>query len=80
MSFKDILAKILYYPIKYKNILDIKRLYKSYEINNKKLDLIDMKPLGKTLVIIPHVDDETIGLGGLLVKTSRIMKRLTLFI
>ena len=71
MSFKDILAKILYYPIKYKNILDIKRLYKSYEINNKKLDLIDMKPLGKTLVIIPHVDDETIGLGGLLVKNKQ---------
>lgn len=65
--WKDTLAEILYYPIKWFNIFNIKKMYgrKSFE-NLKEIEI----PLGETLVISPHVDDETIGLGGLLLRNG----------
>lgn len=66
--WKDTLAEILYYPIKWFNIFNIKKMYgrKSFK-NLKEIEI----PLGETLVISPHVDDETIGLGGLLLANKK---------
>lgn len=66
--WKDTLAEILYYPIKWFNIFNIKKMYgrKNFE-NLKEIEI----PLGETLVISPHVDDETIGLGGLLLANKK---------
>ena len=67
MDFKDIIAKILYYPIKIKNIIEIKKYYKNMEIDFNKIEKLDSKKhLYKSLIIAPHIDDETIGLGGFL--------------
>lgn len=66
--WKDTLAEILYYPIKWFNIFNIKKMYgrKSFE-NLKEIEI----PLGETLIISPHVDDETIGMGGLLLANKK---------
>lgn len=66
--WKDTLAEVLYYPIKWFNIFNIKRMYGSKSFK----DLKEIKlPLGETLVISPHVDDETIGMGGLLLGNKK---------
>ena len=66
--WKDTLAEILYYPIKWFNIFNIKKMYGSKSFK----DLKEIKlPLGETLVISPHVDDETIGMGGLLLGNKK---------
>lgn len=66
--WKDTLAEILYYPIKWYNIFNIKKMYGKKNFNDlKEIEL----PLGETLVISPHVDDETIGMGGLLLGNKK---------
>lgn len=59
------LAKILAGPIRVYNKLMIKRYYRSLE-----LDAEEMGDIKKALILAPHVDDETIGLGGLLAGKS----------
>lgn len=66
MDFKDLLGKLLYYPIKFKNIRDIKKLYEDNRASNKMVEKINIGNNEKTLIISPHVDDETIGVGGFL--------------
>ncbi|MDL2310521.1 PIG-L family deacetylase [Peptostreptococcaceae bacterium OttesenSCG-928-C18] len=69
MGIKDILAKVLYYPIKFKNIGEIKKIYREHQINNPNLQELDLnKDFKNILVLAPHVDDETIGMGGILTK------------
>lgn len=58
---KKILAKILARPIRLYNTIKIKSYYNSLELEVKEI-----KDIRKCLVLAPHVDDETIGLGGLL--------------
>lgn len=58
---KKILAKVLAGPIKIYNKIKIKRYYQYLDIKASQLG-----ELGKVLVLVPHVDDEVIGLGGLL--------------
>lgn len=65
--WKDTLAEILYYPIKWYNIFNIKKMYGRKNFKNLKEIGI---PLGETLIVSPHVDDETIGLGGLLLRNG----------
>ena len=64
MGYKDILGKILYRPIRFNNINKIKKFYKNSKITASKLK----KPNSddRILVLAPHIDDETIGMGGYL--------------
>ncbi|MDO5718311.1 MAG: PIG-L family deacetylase [Tissierellia bacterium] len=64
MGIKDLIAKLLYHPIRIYNIFKIKRWYGKQNIDKIKVKEIELR--GKTLVIAPHVDDETIGMGGIL--------------
>ena len=70
MDFKDLLGKLLYCPIKFKNIRDIKKLYKINKTSNNKVEEINIGKNEKTLIISPHVDDETIGIGGFLLNNK----------
>ncbi|WP_100065073.1 PIG-L deacetylase family protein [Miniphocaeibacter massiliensis] len=71
MGIKDILAKLLYYPIKLKNISEIKKIYTNYQVDKENLVKMDLnKSLKNTLVLVPHVDDEVIGLGGIFLKNT----------
>lgn len=66
MGYKDILGKILYRPIRQYNINKIKKYYKNSQITGKEIE--KPKKEDKILIIAPHIDDETIGLGGYLLK------------
>lgn len=63
---KKTLAKVLAGPIKIYNKMKIKEYYNSAKIGAKEIN-----DLGKTLILVPHVDDEAIGLGGLLKGLSK---------
>ncbi|WP_300410131.1 PIG-L family deacetylase [Lagierella sp.] len=74
--WKDNLAKLLYYPIKWYNLINIKKIYRAKKLKGKTRKL--QVPLGDTLVISPHVDDESIGLGGLLLNNYDFNKKVDL--
>lgn len=61
---KDILAKFLSIPIRIYNGFHIKEYYRHHDFTALK-DL-SHNSFGKTLVIAPHVDDETIGCSSIL--------------
>ncbi|MDO5754955.1 MAG: PIG-L family deacetylase [Tissierellia bacterium] len=66
MSIKDCLAKVLYHPIRWYNLYQIKKIYHG----SLELERISLCDLGRTLVVAPHVDDETIGMGALMGKIN----------
>ncbi|MDO5017862.1 MAG: PIG-L family deacetylase [Lagierella massiliensis] len=74
--WKDYVAKILYYPIKWMNIFNIRKIYKNKHFKNKLIEL--EIPLGNTLLISPHVDDEIIGMGGLLLQNREFNENMDL--
>lgn len=64
MGFKDSLARVLYRPICMYNIIKINAFYSKFKPDAKEISA----PLehDRILIIVPHVDDETIGMGGYL--------------
>ncbi|NLX61110.1 MAG: PIG-L family deacetylase [Tissierellia bacterium] len=74
---KKIIKILLKYPLKIANSIYVNRFYRKnlgrvYEIDN----IIDH--LDSILVFSPHVDDETIGLGGTLLKGKNIASKMAL--
>lgn len=69
---KVIVKKLLKYPIKLANRLFVYNYYKtSPKRDNYRVDNI-IAPSDRLLVISPHVDDETIGLGASLIKAKEL--------
>lgn len=62
---KDILEKILRGPIRIYNENLIRKIY------NRKMNLKPLDEKEKTLVFVPHVDDEVIGLGAYLLQCEK---------
>lgn len=64
MGFKDNLARVLYRPICMYNIIKINAFYSKFKLDAKEISA----PLegDRILIIVPHVDDETVGMGGYL--------------
>lgn len=62
---KDKLARLLRGPIRIYNEFLIRKLY------SKQRDLQLLEEKDSTLILVPHIDDETIGLGAYLLQSSR---------
>ncbi|KAB3534169.1 PIG-L family deacetylase [Alkaliphilus pronyensis] len=65
---KDIIKAIVKYPIAVVNYAILWNYYRWSERNNNSIENMQEGKRERVLVIAPHVDDETIGLGGTLLK------------
>lgn len=67
----------LKYPIKIANNSYSKYVYKEYKKRDKYESSLEDN-LARVLVFAPHVDDETIGMGGTLIQLRKVAKRMVL--
>lgn len=74
---KKLLKAILKYPIIILNRV-YTRIYFTVVKNNDECKELDIKSDQNIIVLSPHVDDETIGMGGTLIKYSKMNSDMTL--
>lgn len=74
---KKLIKRILIYPVMLINRIYIFLYYKTKN-KNESFTVIEENKGKKILVLAPHVDDETIGLGGTIIKSSNSNNKMTL--